>query len=507
MSKKRKKIALPTAEAKFVKLNNEKGKVVSGENLDDVNKDEEDEKHHEEPEEQSGEQLHHKKMFEMKKKEEERRKSEQRKSPKERSKLANGVIINTDRSRYEIIEILGAGGFGDVYKVRQIDSNEVFALKTEKNTTGKALNRLKVITPEDLKHFFCEQMEMTIFQECESLPEEKRKHFVKMADRGEMHCNKAWDNCASNTFEGNILWCIGRITGNITTTLMKCLYANHSRNIFFRFLLPPGRTESFKFIVMQLVGAGVDELQKKQPKRHFTLSTTIKLGLQTLEGIADLHDLGYLHRDIKPQNFSIGLKEKANVIYVLDFGIARRYIEKDSKAIRLPRKMVRFLGTVRFASRSCHRSREQCRRDDLESWMYMLIEFTEYASLPWSRISDREIVCKEKERLFAGLCLFILTEYFEELDTKHIASLPEEIHKILKYINELDFENTPDYEYIAMMLKRAAARKHASITVKFDWEQSESGTCRDKKMSGSDEKCKIPSEKSEDHNKPIKEKG
>ncbi|CAG9532120.1 unnamed protein product [Cercopithifilaria johnstoni] len=356
---------------------------------DDVNMDEEDEKYHEELEEQSGEErLHHKKMFEKRKKEKEKEK--QRKSSPKRLMLSSGVIINTDSNRYEIIELLGTGGFGEVYKVRQINSNDVFALKTETNTPKKTLNRLK--------------MEMTILQECESLPEEKRKHFVKMIDKG--------------------------------------------------------RTESFKFIVMHLVGTGIDKLQKQQPKKQFTLSTTIKISLQTLEGIADLHDLGYLHRDIKPQNFSIGLKEKANVIYMLDFGIARRYIEKDSKVMRLPRKSVRFLGTVRFASRNCHHSREQCRRDDLESWIYMLIEFTKYASLPWSRIIDRDIVCREKERLFAGTY------------TKHIASLPEEIHQILKYINELDFQNTPDYEYIATMLKRAATRKRASITIKFDWEDS-----------------------------------
>lgn len=66
----------------------------------------------------------------------------------------------------------------------------------------------------------------------------------------------------------------------------------------------------------------------------FSFSTTVKLGLETLEGISNLHDLGYLHRDIKPQNFTIGLKERSNVIYLLDFGIARRYIERDSKAIR-----------------------------------------------------------------------------------------------------------------------------------------------------------------------------
>ncbi|VDN34680.1 unnamed protein product [Gongylonema pulchrum] len=231
---------------------------------------------------------------------------------------------------------------------------------------------------------------MTILQECEVLPQEKRRHFVKLIDRG--------------------------------------------------------RTENFKFIVMQMVGTSIDKLQKQQLDRQFSFTTTIKLGIETLEGISNLHDLGYLHRDIKPQNFTIGLKEKSSTIYILDFGIARRYTERTSKAIRLPRKKVRFLGTVRFASRTCHRSQEQGRRDDLESWVYMLLEFTEYACLPWSRIIDRE---------------------------EHIGSLPEEFHVILNYINGLNYENTPDYEYITKMLQLAAERKKVKITDKFDWEEME----------------------------------
>ncbi|KHN80133.1 Tau-tubulin kinase 1 [Toxocara canis] len=290
--------------------------------------------------------------------------------PITRKKMTPGVIINTYLHKFEILSVLGAGGFGDVYKVRQLDNvtpdkKGIYALKTETTgPTGKALNRLKL---------------------------ENGKH------------------------------CLGTL----------------------------GRTDSEKNFC-----ALVDLLR-------VGFCTTIKLGLETVQAIEHLHDIGYIHRDVKPQNFTIGVDDKADNIYLLDFGIARRYIEKDSRAIRIPRKQVKFLGTIRFASRNCHLGKEQCRRDDLESWLYMLLEFTEFTILPWSRTLNREVVLREKQRLFNG--------YF----TKAIDNLPTPIHKIIFYIDDLTYQSAPDYEYIAMALKRAAAIEDVDLNEPFDWKKKD----------------------------------
>uniref|UniRef100_A0A1I7VTK1 Protein kinase domain-containing protein n=1 Tax=Loa loa TaxID=7209 RepID=A0A1I7VTK1_LOALO len=144
-----------------------------GDDWDDIDIDEEDEKHIEELEEQSMEErLQLKKIQEMEKREQERRKREkekekQRKSPAKRPKLPIGVLINTDRSRYEVLELLGAGGFGDVYKVRQKDGagrdDDTFALKTETNTSGKTLNRLKVNPSIIFGDSICEDLQKRLF--------------------------------------------------------------------------------------------------------------------------------------------------------------------------------------------------------------------------------------------------------------------------------------------------------------------------------------------------------
>ena len=98
-----------------------------------------------------------------------------------------------------------------------------------------------------------------------------------------------------------------------------------------------------------------------------------------------------LHRDIKPDNFLMGLKRSSGTVYVVDFGLAKCYLDKDE-----PDGHIEFsgdkpiIGTARFASVNAHHGNELSRRDDLESLGYMMIYFL-IGSLPWSTIERRTI--------------------------------------------------------------------------------------------------------------------
>ncbi|KAK6038709.1 hypothetical protein COOONC_23786 [Cooperia oncophora] len=133
-----------------------------------------------------------------------------------------------------------------------------------------------------------------------------------------------------------------------------------------------GKTDKFKFMVMGLVGSSLEDIRHKILFRDYSKPTAMNSSLQTLQAIWDLHETGYLHRDIKPQNFAVGLGEYEKVIYMLDFGIARKYRIGDTKQVKVARVAVKFLGTIRFASRACHLGIEQGRKDDLETWLYMV---------------------------------------------------------------------------------------------------------------------------------------
>jgi tau tubulin kinase len=123
-------------------------------------------------------------------------------------------------------------------------------------------------------------------------------------------------------------------------------------------------------MVMELLGDNISEYRRKQPDGRFSLGTTLKLGLQMLRAIEAVHELGYLHRDIKPvhilnnniylslkSNFAMGLPPlKKRTVFIIDFGLARKFLLPTGE-VRPARDSTGFRGTARYASINSHLSR------------------------------------------------------------------------------------------------------------------------------------------------------
>ncbi|KAJ0183019.1 hypothetical protein K1T71_000995 [Dendrolimus kikuchii] len=216
-----------------------------------------------------------------------------------------------------------------------------------------------------------------------------------------------------------------------------------------------GRNARFNYVVMQLQGRNLAELRRAQPRGAFSLSTTLRLGLQILKAIDSIHSVGFLHRDIKPSNFSIGrLPSNCRKVYMLDFGLARQYTASNGQ-VRPPRAAAGFRGTVRYASINAHKNKEMGRHDDLWSLFYMLVEFVN-GQLPWRKIKDKEQVGLMKEK------------YDHRLLLKH---LPSELRQFLEHVQQLEYADTPDYAMLTALLERCCKRRGIRDTDPYDWEK------------------------------------
>ncbi|CAF1380491.1 unnamed protein product [Rotaria magnacalcarata] len=220
-----------------------------------------------------------------------------------------------------------------------------------------------------------------------------------------------------------------------------------------------GTNELYNYVVMTLQGKNLAELRRGQTRQCFTLSTSLRISLQILQAIESIHSIGFLHRDVKPSNFSMGhLPSTCRKVFMLDFGLARKYTNAEG-GVRAARPQAGFRGTVRYASINAHKNKEMGRHDDLWSLFYMLVEFIT-GQLPWRRIKDKEQVGQMKDKYDHA---------------SFLKSLPSEFKQFLEHIQSLNYEDKPDYDLLQNLFRTAITRRGYKESDSFDWEREGNG--------------------------------
>ncbi|ETN72559.1 hypothetical protein NECAME_04462 [Necator americanus] len=237
------------------------------------------------------------------------------------------------------------------------------------------------------------------------------------------------------------------------------LVSQERKQSHFTSIIDRGKKETYFFLVMELVGKSLADLKNQRPGRVFSISTGLGASIQCLEACEDLHKYGFIHRDLKPANYACGLREKKRVIYILDFGIARRILN-DKGELKTPRMTVKFKGTIPFASISCHRNTEMGPKDDCESWFYLLLDITVPQGLLWKAFSEKNEVLRMKEEIRKEK----REAQFGNMKCK------EELGKIIDYIDTLHYHDHVDYSYIYKLLEEGATAAGGSIHNPYDWE-------------------------------------
>lgn len=137
-------------------------------------------------------------------------------------------------------------------------------------------------------------------------------------------------------------------------------------------------------MVMEALGPSLDSLHEFC-LREFSEMTLALVGIQCIRRLEWIHSKGFIHRDIKPENFLIGSKSKEDTIFIIDFGLAKRYLDPKTGQHIAFKKHKGCFGTQRYQSLRATFGHEQSRRDDLEALGYMLAYFANKGSLPWMR--------------------------------------------------------------------------------------------------------------------------
>jgi serine/threonine protein kinase len=206
-----------------------------------------------------------------------------------------------------------------------------------------------------------------------------------------------------------------------------------------------------RYLVLDLLGNSIGHLFRNH-RHHFSLKTTLMLIDQMLARVEYLHHNGYLHCDLKPSNFLMGINSRSNTLYLIDFGLASPIGHAEAGRRR------HFSGTPCYASINVQSGREPAPRDDLESLGYVFIHLAT-GSLPWLQLDI------QKSLSFAAV-----------MDMKKSCPISQLCHGLppafaiyMEDVRALGFADQPDYGGYRQLFRELFCERGFVYDYRYDW--------------------------------------
>ncbi|KAI1727522.1 protein kinase domain-containing protein [Ditylenchus destructor] len=222
-------------------------------------------------------------------------------------------------------------------------------------------------------------------------------------------------------------------------------------------LLQSGLERDVNFFVLQLLSPNVGDFRKQSPIKRLSKSTTGRIVQQAISGLRDIHNIGYINRDVKPANMCFGVTPATrHRLFLIDYGLVRRFKTHGNQQ-RPRRAHAGFRGTLRYVSLRVHAREEPGPADDLVSLFYSMIELIR-GSVPWRSLHHNNDVWAVKEKLQA--------DSFEKISE----NISESIKEFGKAVTSMGPEEEPDYTALQELLKDMVGDQN--ISSPYDWENS-----------------------------------
>lgn len=192
----------------------------------------------------------------------------------------------------------------------------------------------------------------------------------------------------------------------------------------------------YRFLGMEMLGQSAESMRWRHDPQEgkLPIAQVLNFGICALRRLEEIHGKGWVHRDIKPDNFITGDASRSKDWFLIDFGFCKRYIDPQTSRHIPQRNGKGSLGTPRYCGLNVHRGREPSRRDDLEALAYCMIYLAK-GRLPWQGINKDADIWEETRIIKETTPITVLCQW-----------LPASFGDFLMYSQRLDYDAKPEYK-------------------------------------------------------------